>query len=117
MNAGNSKNYLKLDNFSPFKVWYAFIDTKDHLADQLFIRHKVRVYFMGDYQYPDADYQVIICKVKRKDEREFLVALSELAEKMLICGHSDYEVFSELLIEKLENEEPKGETQDKIKTK
>ncbi|SFQ51621.1 hypothetical protein SAMN02910358_02601 [Lachnospiraceae bacterium XBB1006] len=104
MNAVDSKNYLKLDNFSLFKVWYAFIDTKDHLADQLFIRHKVRVYFIEDYQYPDADYQVIICKVKRKDEKEFLVALRELAAKMLLCGHSDYEVFSELLIEKLEKE-------------
>lgn len=88
-------NYWKLDDFSIRYCYYAYIDTHENLADQLFIKHKVRVYFEKEYQRNDTDYKIIFCKVKKKDKPEFLSALSELADKMLLLGHTDYTQFCE----------------------
>ena len=35
-----------LEKFSLLYDYYAFFDTKDYLADSLFIKHKVHVHFM-----------------------------------------------------------------------
>jgi len=83
-------NYCRMSDFSIRYYHYAYIDVQENLADQLFIKHKVRVYFGKEYQKDSEEYKVIFCKVKKKDQAEFLSALSELADKMLLLGHTDY---------------------------
>ena len=85
------KNYIKLKKFSLFKNYYVFVDTKDYLADQIFIRNKVKVDFGEEASCEDyPKYVVIFCKIKKKDNNKFLKSLEELERKMLILGHTDY---------------------------
>ena len=88
-------HYIKLEQFSLLNCHYAFVDTPEYLADQLFIRHEVKVRFGQEFHHPDKDYIVIICRVRKKDEQRFLDALNELPGKMALLGYADYPQFCE----------------------
>ena len=75
-----------IEKFSLFYSYFAIIDTADYLADQLFIKHKVRVGFGPEFVCPDAPYRVIMCKCRKRDVDAFLAAIRELPNKMLLCG-------------------------------
>lgn len=85
------KNYWKLGRLSLRYYYYAFVDVPENLADQLFISHKVRVYFGDEFEKEDLQYKIILCKIRKSDETEFLAALSEMYNKMYLMGYSDYE--------------------------
>lgn len=101
------KNYIRFKDFSLFYVKFMYIDTNEHLGDRIFINHKIRVYFSGHYANDNSKYQMILCKVKKKDEDEFIKALSEITDKMLLMGNTDYEKFCEETISLLEDDEKK----------
>ena len=48
-----------IEKFSFFHNYFAIIDTADYLADQLFIKHQVRVRFGLEFVCPDAPYRCI----------------------------------------------------------
>lgn len=52
----SEKNYWKLQKFSIFYTYYAFIDSQDYLADQLFVKHKVKVDFGKEYCHKGSNY-------------------------------------------------------------
>ena len=79
-----------IERFSLRYAYFAIIDTKDYLADQLFIRPKVRVWFGREFMHPESRYAVIMCKCKKRDVNAFLSAIAELPNKMLLCGNTDY---------------------------
>lgn len=87
-------HYFKLDTPSPFYYHYAYLDTSDYLADQLFIQHEVPVHFGKEYKSQNRGYVMIFCKVKKSDELAFLEALNELPRKMFLLGNKDYEDFA-----------------------
>lgn len=89
------KNYLDLGRFLLIYQRFVFLDTEDYLADQLFIRHRVRVRFGDEYVHPEHPYRFIFCTVRRKDKQRFLDALAEMSDKMTILGHPDYDAFCE----------------------
>ena len=92
--------YLKSSNFSKYRR-YIYVDCKNYLADDLFIKNKITVNFEGDFTKDDSDYIFIYCKVKKKDHDKFIETLGELKNKMLIMGSSDYESFCEKQINKI----------------
>ena len=94
-------NYFDLKKFSLNKKIFAYVDTDQHLADQLFIKHKVRVNFGQEYAMPDTSYRVIMCSITKKDVSGFLAALKELENKMILMGHVDYSEFCTGLKEKM----------------
>ena len=96
-------NYFDLKKFSLNKKYFAFVDTDQHLADQLFIKHKVRVNFGQEYAMPDTPYRVIMCSITKKDVSGFLAALKELENKMILMGHVDYSEFCTELKDKMAN--------------
>ena len=85
------KNYYKLQSPSFFKFQYVFLDSEDYLADQLFIKYKVTVDFGDEYVKENSPYHVIFCKIRKRDEKKFLDALSEMYDKMLLMGYKDYQ--------------------------
>ncbi len=98
------KNYITLTRF-PFRFrHYAYFDAPDNLADSLFYRHKVRVYFGDEYGKDGTEYKIIFCKIKKKDEDKFLAALGELSNKMILFGHSDYDEFCQETMAMFEKE-------------
>lgn len=90
-----------IEKFSFFYRYFAIIDTADYLADQLFIKHKVRVGFGPEFVCPDVPYRVIMCKCRKRDVDAFMSAIRELPNKMLLCGHPDYLTFCEDLKSKI----------------
>lgn len=84
------KIYWTIERFSLRYAYFLFFDTTLHLADQLFTRHKVRVWFESEYTKEGSPYRAILCRVRKRDVPEFLAVLEELKKKMLLCGHLDY---------------------------
>lgn len=97
-----TKNYNAFRQFSLLWAHFAFIDVPAYLADQLFIKHQVTVHFGEELHHPEANYIIIFCKVRKKDTDRFLAALEELPDKMLICGHLDYEEYCNDIIGRIE---------------
>ena len=82
-----------IEKFSFFHNYFAIIDTADYLADQLFIKHQVRVRFGLEFVCPDAPYRVIMCKCRKRDVDAFLAAIRELPNKMPLRGYPAYFTF------------------------
>ena len=90
----------RLEKFSLWNAHYAFVDSEEYLADQLFVQHRVRVHFGAEYSSPEHKYRIIMCSCRKKDVPLFEEALQELPNKMLLLGHTDYIEFSENLKER-----------------
>lgn len=82
-------NYVKMKKFSMLYFWYAFLDTEDYMANQLFVENKVRVRFRKEFARER--YRVIFCKVRKKDEKSFLETLQKLRRKAILSGYVDYD--------------------------
>lgn len=81
-------NYKKLSAFSLFYYAYMYVDSKDNMADRLFINHKVTVKFGPELT--KGRYKMVLCKIKKRDEKNFLAALAEMYDKALLMGYTDY---------------------------
>ena len=79
-----------IERFSLLNAYYAYMDTDAYLADQLFIKHQVRVHFREEYVRDGSPYRVIFCHVRKRDQERFLAALNELPGKMMLLGYTDY---------------------------
>lgn len=85
------KLYWTLEKFSLRYDYFAFFDTTPYLADQLFIRHKVRVWFDREYERPGSSCIIIFCHVRKRDVPRFLAALEDLKNNMMLCGYPEYQ--------------------------
>ena len=94
--------YQKLDRFSLFYDYFAFLDVEPYAADQLFIQHQVTVHFVREYGKPDCPYQVILCKVRKRDTECFHAAMAELPDKLRLLGYADYPEVCRILWENVE---------------
>lgn len=106
-------NYVKLDCFSIFRYQYVYVDTGKYLADQLFINHKVRVKFGREMATKDVPYRYVFCKVRKKDEKNFLSALAEIYDKALLMGYSEYEKYCDLLLQEVTSAGEEGINDEK----
>lgn len=93
------KNYLKIKRFSLFYYHYAFLDASEHMADQLFIQHKINVKFGPEMTRDDIPYRIIFCKIRKKDKEKFLKSLEKMYDKAILLGYLDYDKYSKELIE------------------
>lgn len=82
--------YWPIQKLSLRYACFLFFDTIPYLADQLFIRHRVRVWFEREYAKEGTPYIAVLCHVRKKDVPQFLDALEDLKKSMLLCGHPDY---------------------------
>ena len=98
--------YLKIKKPSLRYDYFLFFDTPEYLADQLFIKQKVRVWFNQEYAKEGSPFLAIFCRVKKKDSAKFLAALDALKNKMILCGYPEYEAEVQKMIRHLE--EAKG---------
>ena len=96
------KLYWTIKKFSLRYDYFLFFDTTPYLADQLFIRHKVRVWFDREYAKDGSPYLVTFCHVRKKDVPEFLAALEDLKKSMILCGHPKYQEEVSLFMDEME---------------
>lgn len=99
--------YLKIRKPSLRYDYFLFFDTPEYLADQLFIKQMVRVWFDQEYAKEGSPFLAILCHVKKKDSAKFLAALDALKNKMILCGYPEYEAGVQKMMRHLE--EAKGD--------
>ena len=101
--------YQHIDRRSLLYTHYAFLDTEAYLADQLFLKHQVRVHFREEYGRDDSPYRVIFCHVRKRDRERFQAALEELPKKMMLLGYIDYLDVCRALWDKCQQQRKGGE--------
>lgn len=85
------KHFLYLGN--RLKSHYMYVDLNvddNYVADSLFYKRKIPVWFSDELARPGDKYRVIFCKIRKKDRQAFEEALCELTTKMELLGHLDY---------------------------
>ncbi len=113
------KLYWTIEKFSLRFDYFLFFDTTPYLADQLFIKHQVRVWFDREYERAGSPYIAIICHVRKRDVPKFLAALEDLKKSMMLCGHPEYQTeISRFMdeVEKLKGVLDHGEGNADLKT-
>lgn len=105
MNRGN-RCYWKIARWSLFFFYFIFFDTKEYVADRLFVRHKVRVWFGKEFEKKESPFVLILCRVRKKDVERFVAALDEMERTMILKGHSDYPGFCARMDGMLQGMEP-----------
>ena len=83
------RNYVKIEKKSLFYNYYAYIDTEDFLADDIFIQENVRVQFGKVGKRQNSQYVVVLCKVWKWDAEKFVQAMEKIYNKMLLLGHGE----------------------------
>lgn len=101
------RNYIELDKMSLLYQHYCYVDTNEHLADGIFVRHQIVVRFDSEYVKKGEKYQFIFCKVRKRDKRLFVKTMEELKKKMLLTGNVDYEAFCLKMMQSMLNESEK----------
>ena len=104
---------IAIRKFSLRYAYFLFFDTKSYLADQLFIRRRVRIWFGCEYRKEGSPYVGIFCRVRKRDVPEFLAALEDLKRSMLICGYTDYEIEITGILDKMERIKEEGLEDDR----
>ena len=99
------KNYIDLGkDFSGRWEHYVYPDTDEPQLISLLARRKVRhVKCETVMKSEKTEYLLLHMKVLKKEEKQFLQALEDLKDKMLICGHRDYEAASGEIISELKD--------------
>lgn len=87
------KNYFKISGVNPFREKYMFIDLPEYLADDIFVRSKLKVKFGKEYGKPEEKYVFILCTIRKKDREKFKICMKQLETKMLLMGNADYTEF------------------------
>ena len=96
---GDINNYLKLENKALFSKYYMYLDSTECVADRIFVNNKIKVKFIQDFKRSNTKYIIVLCKVNKKQCKDFESVMEKLKNNLLLCGHNDYlkvceEVFS-----------------------
>lgn len=89
----DGKNYMEISKFSLKYNYFCFVDCNEYLSDRIFLRRKLNVRLGDEYANAQSKYVIVFCKVMKKEQEEFLRAMKELEQKMLLVGHRDYMEF------------------------
>lgn len=90
MERNSIRNYMRFTDFSVFYTHFAYIDVAEYYADDFIRKRKIHIKFGKEMTHPDHGYRIIFCKIPKWQEHKFALAMEELKDKMLICGHTDY---------------------------
>lgn len=80
-------NFCGIDKVSPFFKHFVYIDRKDHAADDIFIKHKLRVHFLKDFRKDGSNFEIIYCKVNKDKQSTFILCMFELDQKLLLSDN------------------------------
>jgi len=94
-------NYYQCRNFGIKYKLFFYIDVREYLADKLFLDYKIPIKWTREFSHKDSPYLVIFCKVPKKEIPKFEKAMEDLKNKMLICGHRDYEELCKIIMKEI----------------
>lgn len=98
-------NNTKIDTVMPDRCSYCYHDTRQHRADQLFIRSEIPVDFEDhEFHHPDFEY-VLVFRLFKKYGPAFLQCMADLDRALRIERSSDYGSAVDFLASLFEDEE------------
>lgn len=83
------KNYIRIKKNSLLFNYYAYIDTEDFFADDIFDQEKLRVFLGKVGTKKGSQYLLVLCKVWKWDDEKFGYAMEKFYKKMLLLGHGE----------------------------
>ena len=91
------KNYIKVRNWVPFLSSYMYIDTYEHIADDLFADHDINFVWFGanELYCKDNGFIFVKCTIKSSCESLFEVCMEHL-ERNLRFSDEDMEQYEYL---------------------
>lgn len=87
------QNYAKINRYSLRHDYYCYADMPKYKADLIFVKNRIRVTFLKEYEKENEKYILIMCRVKKKDSETFISCMEELKNKMILLGYTDYPEF------------------------
>ena len=85
-----ANTFWRLTTPSLLFAHFAYIDTPSYMADDIFVRNKLRVKYDKEYEHPDYPYRIVFCHVFRNNAAHFEKCMTDLEKKILLCGHPTY---------------------------
>ena len=79
-----------------FYTYYAILDDSFSLANLRLMKYRIKVKFTDAYARPGAKYVMHICRVRKRDEEDFLTVMEELPDLMKQCGYTQEKVAQRL---------------------
>ena len=87
------RNYVKIEKKSMLFNYYAYVDTEEFLADDIFMKENMKVCREKVGKQEDSEYVVVICKVLKTDKDKFRMVMKDLYYKMIVLGHTKHATF------------------------
>lgn len=85
-------NWIEIHTRIPWRRSFMFVDTKDYIADHIFIQHEIRVRFRkGEFGKEESPFRMIFCSVKAQDADSFIACMADLHRAILLSRHKGYE--------------------------
>lgn len=86
----NTENFF-IFNYGFFKYTVAYFDTFPYKADAIFYKNNLKIKFINNYIYKnDTNLVLVFAKIPKNKLDLFVKCMSELKNKMLILGDTDY---------------------------
>lgn len=79
------QNYAKINRYSLRHDYYCYADMPKYKADLIFVKNRIRVTFLKEYEKENEKYILIMCRVKKKDSETFI--------SLILLGYTDYPEF------------------------
>ena len=87
-------NHIELETRIPCFRRFAFVDTDEHHADDVFIRNEVFVLFSRkELRKIGSSYRVVFCWISKANYERFAKSMADLERKLLMSGYTDYSAF------------------------
>lgn len=90
-------NFIQLESMSILTDSFAYIDTKDHAGEPVFLNHGLKVKLEKEYEKEGYPYCIIVCKIRKGNADDFMICMQKIANKILLSGHFDYADFCQEL--------------------
>ena len=112
------KNYFEAPERSLFHKYYYILETDDFYSDEIFYQNRVKAGLVRTMGCAGQPFLMILCKIRRIDEKRFFKSMEELKKKILLCTDAPYGLFCQMmeeLVEKYNKKEHPGETEENSK--
>ena len=87
---------------------FAYFDTRDHLADDMFRARRVMVEIdQTEYGKQGDQYVLVFCQCRKRYARDVKAVFAALQEKLIAEGHEDYLTFADETFKRIQEDSAK----------
>lgn len=96
-------NYYECSNKGINKTVFFYIDNDEYLADDFFIKNKLKIKFKDEMASNKNNYRILFVKVNKKQKDLFIDCMEQLHNKMILKGYRDYDEICDDIMKKFKD--------------